>query len=194
LTSRPPDNETGNSEVEIKDEWFQGDKALFRFLRFVGLGPRNISFITLAIALAGGAGGAWLQYVNSPKIDAVLRTASTMTSFIIGAVIGGLAMMTRAVDTQLFRKLRKIEETPVAKFFSPFMAVILLGVTAGVFLLVVAGMPDCTPTFWKVALGGAAGFFTLWSLSGLLTALGSLTYFMDVLEEAAQMKDVSPGD
>ncbi|WP_406218506.1 hypothetical protein [Streptomyces canus] len=173
------------------EEWLQGDKALFHFLRFAWPRAKNFSLITFLIALAGGAGGAWLENSGSPKIDGAVRTAATMIGFIVGAVIGGLAMMTRAIDTQLLRKLRSVNAvTPLAKFFSPFLHVILLGVASGVLLLVVAGLSDCAPVEWKTGLGGAAGFFTIWALVELLPVIGSLLYFMDMLEAAARKADI----
>ncbi len=82
-------------------------------------------------------------------------------------------------------------QTPVAKFFSPFLALIFLGVLSGIFLLLVAGMPDCLLKGFRVAFGGVAGFLTLWTLTSLLPALGSLLFFMDLMEEAAQVKDIT---
>lgn len=170
--------------------WTEGDKALNAFLSFVRLNPSSWSIITLIVALAGAAGGAWLEHNNSAQIDSVTRVAASMIGIIIGAIVGGLAMMTRALDTQLLRKLKEIGQTPVAKFFSPFLTVILFGVLAGILLLALSGASSCMDTTWKTILGGAAGFFTLCTLAGLLPALGSLISYVALLEEAAQVPDV----
>lgn len=170
--------------------WTEGDKALYRFFTFVRLGPKYWSIFELVVALAGGAGGAWLEYSKSAHIDSVTRVAASMIGIIIGAIVGGLAMMTRALDTQLLKKLQRIGETPVAKFFSPFLTVIFVGVLAGIFLLLISALPECLPTGLRTTIGAATGFLTLLTLSGLLPALGSLIAYVDLLEDAARVPDL----
>jgi hypothetical protein len=111
-----------------------------------------------------------------------------MIGVIIGAIVGGLAMMTRSFDTQLLKKLRRIGVKPT-EFFGPFLSVIFLGVLSGIFLLAISGLPACMATGWRTFLGAVAGILTLATLAALLPAMGSLIAYVDFLEEAAQVRD-----
>ncbi|GGR51521.1 hypothetical protein GCM10010251_80650 [Streptomyces aurantiogriseus] len=136
------------------------------------------------LALAGGAGGGWLGHDRIEEAHAAARVAAPLIGIIIGAVVAALAMITRALDTAFLKKAKAAGITPMSKYFSPFITIITLGLLAGVSLLLLSATKQCG-NGWSTAFGAAAGLFTLWTLAGLLPALGTLIQFTQLLEKTA---------
>ncbi|GGY01478.1 hypothetical protein [Streptomyces djakartensis] len=140
-------------------------------------------------ALFGAAGGAWLGHDDDLPLDEVLGVAVSMVGVIIGSVFGILAMITRACDNNFLKKARKAGILPVVNYLWPFFTIIAMGILAIVFLLMVAGIPEDAPTALPMAAGAAAGFCVLWTLAGLLPALGALIVFTRLIEKTSGVQD-----
>ncbi|MFF8287797.1 hypothetical protein ACF068_01025 [Streptomyces sp. NPDC016309] len=107
---------------------------------------------------------------------------------IIGAVLAALAMITRASDTEFLKKAKGAGILPISQYLTPFFTVIFFGILSSVSLILVAAVGGFASTGWRTGLGAAAGFFTFWTLAGLLPALGALVVFTRLVEIAAAIR------
>jgi hypothetical protein len=140
-------------------------------------------------ALFGAVGGAWLGHDDDLPMDEVLGVAVSMVSVIIGSVFAILAMITRACDNNFLKKARKAGILPVVNYLWPFFTIIAMGILSIIFLLMAAGVPEDAPTVLPMTAGAAAGFCVLWTLAGLLPALGALIVFTRLIEKTSGVQD-----
>ncbi len=166
-----------------------GDKYFKEFMRLVHVSLRSWWWGEPLGALFGAAGGAWLGHDDDLPMDEVLGVAVSMVSVIIGSVFAILAMITRACDNNFLKKARKAGILPVVNYLWPFFTIIAMGILSIIFLLMAAGMPEDAPTVLPMAAGAAAGFCVLWTLAGLLPALGALIVFTRLIEKTSGVQD-----
>lgn len=158
----------------------------WEFLRRVRPGPWSFF-----ISLAGAAGGAWLGHSEPTQMDSATRVAASLIAIIIGAVIAALAMITRACDSTFLKTAKAADKAnpshpilPIARHLSPFFTVTFLGILSGASLLALSAIPSCAPEETRMAFCATAGFFTVWTLTGLPRAMGTLIHFTYLVEES----------
>ncbi|MFI8945061.1 hypothetical protein ACIGO6_00880 [Streptomyces sp. NPDC053750] len=162
-----------------------GDKYFMEFMRLVHISLKSGWWGELLSATLGGAGGAWLGHDDDLPMDEALGVAVSMVGIIIGSVFAILAMITRACDNNFLKKARKARILPITNYLWPFFTVIAMGVLSTVLLLVVAGVSEDAPTAFRMTVAGAAGFCILWTLAGLLPAMGALIVFTRLIEKTS---------
>ncbi|MFJ8939995.1 hypothetical protein ACIRL0_30485 [Streptomyces sp. NPDC102365] len=165
-----------------------GNAAFREFATLAKMKPKDLWWGEVVISLLGAAGGAWLGHERPSEAYAAARVAAPLVSVIIGAVVAALAMITRALDTSFLKKSKAAGITPMSQYFSPFFNIVALGILSGISLILLAATSSCETNF-RTAFGAAAGFFTLWTLAGLLPALGTLIQFTHLLESTAGIPD-----
>ncbi|MEU7472158.1 hypothetical protein AB0A94_27175 [Streptomyces sp. NPDC044984] len=166
-----------------------GDKYFKEFVRLVHVSLRSWWWGEPLAATFGGAGGAWLGHDDDLPLDEVMGVAVSMVGVIIGSVFAILAMITRACDNSFLKKARKAGLLPVVHYLWPFFTIIAMGVLSILFLMVVAGISEDAPVALRMTAGAAAGFCVLWTLAGLLPALGALIVFTRLIEKTSGIQE-----
>jgi len=143
----------------------------------------------LVAGILGGSGAAWLALTAKPgAYDATIAIAAGLVGVVIGAVIAGVAVLGAFMDQEFLRKLRAINEDP-AKYLAPFIFTALIGVAAGLCLLLLAALPKSVPDWAFGIVGGLGGFFTVWTLVSLAPALRLLVNFVGLKSDASAVPD-----
>ncbi|GAA2446109.1 hypothetical protein [Streptomyces glaucus] len=166
-----------------------GDKYFKEFMRLVHVSLRSGWWGEPLGAVLGAAGGAWLGHDGDLPMEEALSVAVSMVGIIIGSVFAVLAMITRACDNSFLKKARKARILPIAHYLWPFFTIIATGVLSTVLLLVVAGIPEDAPAPLRMMAAAAAGFCVLWTLAGLLPAVGALIVFTRLIEKTSGIGD-----
>jgi hypothetical protein len=107
----------------------------------------------------------------------------------VGAVVAGAAILAAFLDQTFLRKLRQINREPV-RYLSPFLFTAVLGILAGLFLLVVRVLPRSTPDWIFVTLSGLSGFLVVWTLTSVIRNLNMLVQFIGLQFDASDVPDV----
>ncbi|WP_217241158.1 hypothetical protein [Streptomyces sp. AC555_RSS877] len=166
-----------------------GDKYFKEFVRLVHVSLRSGWWGEPLSALCGAAGGAWLGHDGDLPMEEALGVAVSMVGIVIGSVFAVLAMITRACDNNFLKKARKARILPIVNYLWPFFTIIAMGILSTVFLLVVAGVSEDAPRVLPMMTGAAAGFCVLWTLAGLLPAMGALIVFTRLIEKTSGISD-----
>jgi hypothetical protein len=166
-----------------------GNKYFMEFTALVHVSPKSSWSGELLGAFLGAVGGAWLGHDDDLPMEPVVGVATGMIGMIIGAILGVLAIITRACDTSFLRKARKANILPITDYLWPFFTIVAMGIMAAISLLAVAGVTEDASTEVRMTLGGMAGFFVLWTLASLPPALGALIVFIRLIELASDIRE-----
>lgn len=166
-----------------------GNKYFKEFMGLVQVSMRNWWWGEPLGATCGGIGGAWLGHDNDLPVDEVLGVAVSIVGLTIGSVFAVLAMVTRACDNTFLKKARKAHLLPMVNYLWPFFTIIGMGIPSIIFLLLMAGTSEDAPTVFRMAVSAAAGFCVLWTLAGLLPAMGALIVFTRLIEKTSGVND-----
>ncbi|MEE1760537.1 MULTISPECIES: hypothetical protein [unclassified Streptomyces] len=183
-----PRTDTGSSPEEPAGRTM-GNKYVKEFMRVVHVSLRSWWWGEPLAATSGGLGGAWIGHDDDLPMDEVLGVAVSMVGVVIGSVFAVLAMITRACDNTFLRRARKARLLPVVNYLWPFFTIIGMGILSIVFLLLMAGISEDAPTLLLMTVSASAGFCVLWTLAGLLPALGALIVFTRLIEKTSGVND-----
>lgn len=161
-------------------------KSLSRTLRQFPL--EEVLRLDLLLGLAGGVGAVLLE-VNSPgTMDQLRAAAIAAVGIVVGAVIGGVAIMGAFLDQSFLRKLKAIGREPVY-YMAPFLFTAWLGIVSILLLLILSGLPPSTPQAVSAAAAGLTGLGVVWTLSSVFWDLDMLVQFVGLQHDAADVEE-----
>lgn len=145
--------------------------------------------VDLAVGFAlGGVGGGLLAWLHPEGLPRVVTLVAALVGVVIGAVLAGIALLVAFLDAPFLRKLHAIERKP-SYFLGPFVFTVMLGVLAGLLLVVLAALPIDVHEGVRIILTALAGLLSVWALTSLVPALATLVEFVDIQQTAAMIPD-----
>lgn len=150
--------------------------------------PSEILRWDLAVGVVVGTGAAWMAVVTPSAVAGALPVVAGLVGVVIGAVVAGVAVQAAFLDQAFLRKLRLIGREPV-RYLAPLLFTAVLGVGAGIAVLVLSVVISMWPTAVVATLSGITGLLAAWTLTSLIYDLNMIVQFVRLQDEAANLPD-----
>lgn len=133
----------------------------------------------------GGVGAVLLALYSPETLASIRAIAAGILGIVVGAVVGGAAILAAFLSQAFIRKLRMIGSEPM-RFLEPFLLTAWLGVVGIMLVLVLGALPPATPTWLLATVGGLAGFSVVWAITSIFWDLDMLVQFVGLQVDASE--------
>jgi gas vesicle protein len=173
----------------MPESWFvNGNTVVSSLRKLVRFSRADLWWGELALAFAGAAGAVWISIAGPEQVDDVASFTGSLVGVVIGAVIAAIAILTAPFNREFLRKLTAIDRN-AEDYLAPFVITALMGIAAVILIPIWSVLAPTGNTTVRALLGALAGALSFWTLASLVTALGTLVQFVQLLQLAADVPD-----
>ena len=173
----------------MPESWFvNGNTVVSSLRKLVRFSRADLWWGELALAFAGAAGAVWISIAGPEQVDDVASFAGSLVGVVIGAVIAAIAILTAPFNREFLRKLTAIDRN-AEDYLAPFIITALMGIAAVILIPIWSVLAPTGNIAVRAVLGALAGALSFWTLASLVTALGTLVQFVQLLQLAADVPD-----
>jgi hypothetical protein len=147
----------------------------------------------LGIGVLGGVGALWLAFESPRSLTTAAAPAIGVVGVVIGAVVGGMAVIAAFMDGVFLRKIHRIGHR-ADRYITPFAFTAMIGVTAAMALIVLIALPGHAPKWLFVTVAGLSGLFTFWTVASVWQLLSMTLDFVGLKSDAADVPDTVVND